>query len=167
MLQEYPTTRCSKKCHMTGRVIEPGEDYVSALITTGRELVRIDVAAEQWNAPPEGTVGWWKCKMPDRVTAKLTPAPNGVLLDSLTELLRNPTQAKLAYLLALLLVRRRVLVDEESLEYHDREQPSGSLWRLLSQSDGRNWDVPIVPPQTNEETERLRQELLELLFTED
>lgn len=105
--------------------------------------------------------------MPERTVAKLTPAPNGVLLDSLTELLRNPKQAKLAYLLALLLVRRRVLVDEESFEFQEQDAVAYSLLRLHSQADGRTWEVPVVSPQSDAETESLRQELMKLLFTED
>jgi hypothetical protein len=52
--------------------------------------------------------------MPAAGAAKLRPAPNEVLLDVLTDLLQRPAQAELAYLLALLLVRRRALVDDQS-----------------------------------------------------
>ena len=167
MLQEYPTTRCSRKCHFSGRPIQAGESYVSALVPMGGDLVRIDVAADQWKSAPQGTVGWWKCRMPYQSSAKLCPAPVGVLQDSLSELLRNPNKTELAYLLALILVRRRVPVETDSLEFQEREQPSETLWLLVSQSDGRQWEVPMALPISKEESEKLRGELLDLLFTEE
>jgi len=167
MLQEYPTTRCSRKCYCSGLPIQAGENYVSAIVPMGSDLVRIDIAADQWKGAPEGTVGWWKCRMPYRSSAKLCPAPVGVLQDSLSELLRHPNKSKLAYLLALILVRRRVLVEADSLEFQEREQQSERWWRLVSQSDGRQWDVPIALPVNKEESEKLRNELMDLLFTEE
>lgn len=166
MLQEYPTTRCSRKCHITGRPILPGEVYVSALIPRGSDLLRVDVSADQWTSVPEGTVGWWKCKMPSRDSVRLQAAPPGVLLDSLGELLQNPHKSRLAYLLALLLVRKRILVDDDSLEFQEPQQNSIAIWKLASQSDGRQWEVPVVLPNNSLEAEQLRQELMGLLFSE-
>lgn len=167
MLQEYPTTRCSRRCHLSGLAIQPGDRYVSALVLMGDELVRIDVSENHWTKVPEGTVGWWKCKMPHRATTKLSPAPTGVLLDSLSELLRNVSQAKLSYLLALMLVRRRVLVETEFLELPGALTDSENLWRLTSPSCGRQWEVPIALPTSRQEAEKLQGELMNLLFTEE
>ncbi|MCA9160787.1 MAG: hypothetical protein KDA72_20795, partial [Planctomycetales bacterium] len=116
MVQEYAVTKCSRRCSVSGRSLEPGESYVSVLVSNGEDLSRMDIAASEWKGPQENTVGWWKCKMPAATAKKLRPAPNGILLDTLGELLSFPDKVNLAYLLAVLLVRRRVLTDVEKLE---------------------------------------------------
>lgn len=165
MLQEYPTTKCSKKCHVTGRFFEPGESYISTLLTQGDEVVRIDIAADQWQQPPENSIGWWKCRMPADQRRGTRPAPNNVLLDTLTELLTKPSQAPLAYLLALLLVRRRVLVEEQRLAFEDDDQQQ-SIWQLIQPTDGRRWEVPLIE-SAPEQLRALQDSLMNLLFTDE
>jgi hypothetical protein len=101
--------------------------------------------------------------MPDAVAKKLQPAPPGVLLDTLTDLLGRPGSESLAYLLALLLCRRRILVEEQGEEV---EEPTDSgVWRLNSPTDGRQWSVPVAVPAPHL-LEGLQAELSSLLFTE-
>ncbi|XZE54868.1 hypothetical protein SH139x_000849 [Planctomycetaceae bacterium SH139] len=48
-------------------------------------LVRIDISAQAWNGPPEGTVGWWKSRMPEAGQRKLKLAPDALLVDLLKQ----------------------------------------------------------------------------------
>lgn len=167
MLQEYPITRTSRRCHLGQRPLEPGERYYSALVMQGEAMVRIDVAAEHWTGPPEESLGWWRCRMPEANARQLRPAPAGVLLDSLTELLKHPEQASLAYLLALLLIRRRILT-----EIHDSPLQRSDSWEspevaLLASADGRQWEVPVRLPSDSQEAGRLQELLMGLLFSEE
>lgn len=162
-MQDYSISRSSRKCATSERALEPGESYVSAIVTDGDEGVRrIDVALEQWKGPSQETVGWWRCKMPDQQTRQLKPAPNGVLLDTLSELLENPESEELSYLLALLLVRRRVLTEEVTVG-EDEEQ---ACWKLTSNADNRNWNIPLTEPDPARLIE-LQTKLQALLFTEE
>jgi hypothetical protein len=165
MLQEYPITKCSKRCHITGRIFEPGENYISMLTTQGDELVRVDVAADQWQQPPENSIGWWKCRMPADQRRGSRLAPNSVLLDTLSELLTRDNQAPVAYLLALLLVRRRVLVEEQHLHLEQAEhQPA--IWQLIQPTDGRKWEVPVIDSDP-EQLRSYQDSLMNLLFTDE
>ena len=103
--------------------------------------------------------------MPNAAAKKLQPAPVGVLLDTLTELLDRRGAETLAYLLALLLCRRRVLIDEESPQSEVGKDVSDSVWQLFYPPDGRRWTVPVAVPASNV-LEDLQSQLNSLLFTE-
>jgi hypothetical protein len=87
-------------------------------------LIRNDISAQAWQGPPEGTLGWWKSRMPEAGARKLKLAPDAVLVDLLRqssevivaegEQVAKPMAAPgltgpLRYLLALMLLRRRLI----------------------------------------------------------
>ena len=86
---------------------------LSALIAAGAELKRCDYSVQAWQGPPPGTVGWWKSQMPDQRARAPIGRPNDVLLNFFDELAAQPDKQDMRYVLALLLVRRRVLRMEE------------------------------------------------------
>lgn len=96
-------------CAISGRPFVPGEVFHSALVRAAAGLERIDVAVEAWTGPPPGTLAAWRSAYPAADASGPELAPVDVLLDVLDELERNPDDAAVRYLLALQLVRRRVL----------------------------------------------------------
>jgi hypothetical protein len=104
--------------------------------------------------------------MPAAGAAKLRPAPNEVLLDVLTDLLQRPAQAELAYLLALLLVRRRALVDDQSSVSEVTQAGRNETWQLTHPGDGRVWLIPVAPPSSAAHWAQLQESLTRLLFTD-
>jgi hypothetical protein len=111
---EYDVQRCTRHCAATGRELAEGEEIFSTLTVEGGEVHRRDYAAEAWTSPPEGIVGWWKSQIPVTEARKPPLAPSEVLLNIFRELEGKETQADLRYVLALLLVRRRLLRLEEN-----------------------------------------------------
>jgi hypothetical protein len=166
MLQDYPTTRSGRRCHVSGHEFAPGEAYVSAVVTRGSQLVRVDVAAANWNQPLEGTVGWWRCRMPDTGLTRLKLAPNSVLLDTLGQLLKHPENQTLAFFLALLLVRRRVLIEKEQISLSDASPQSLTNWYLESSVDGAQWCIPKVSTEAVD-AKQLHESLVGLLYSEE
>jgi len=96
-------------CSRTGRGFASGEPFVSALVRGEGGLVRLDVAPEAWEGPPSGTIAWWRSRYPTPGETGPVLAPVDVLLDALEALEEEPTAEPLRYLLALQLVRRKVL----------------------------------------------------------
>lgn len=169
-MQDYAISKSTRKCSATGKQLEPGEAYVSAILPDGESVRRVDIAATAWRGPDPDTIGWWKCRVPEASASRLRPAPNGVLLDTLSELVERPDKSALSYLLALLLVRRRILTDDESLSDDsspsDAEATTSGVWSLTCPADGRVWHVPMVAPEAAQ-LDELRDELNRLLFTEE
>lgn len=109
MTVEYELERCTRHCAATGRELRPGEAFYTVLVSQGGALKRIDYAPEAWQGPPvEGVVGWWKACMPTPEQQRARMAPNEVLIDVFEEL-QQGTELDLTYIVALLLVRRRIL----------------------------------------------------------
>ena len=161
-MQDYSISKCTRRCAIDGHDLEPDESYFSVLVPRGDDVTRIDIAARHWQGPTEDAIGWWRNKMPSAEARKLRPAPNGVLLDTLADLLERPGKEALAYLLALLLVRRRVLHEEQSIV--DQEADT-TVWKLVCPVDGREWLVTPVAPAA-ENLQALQAELQTLLFTD-
>lgn len=95
-------------CTRTGRGFVPGELMYSAILRGGGGIERIDIAAEAWDGPPEAAIAWWRARVPQPGDTGPSLAPIDVLLDAV-EGLDGDEDAAVRYLLALELVRRRVL----------------------------------------------------------
>ncbi|NBW96132.1 MAG: hypothetical protein EBR28_05240 [Planctomycetia bacterium] len=96
-------------CHISGRAFAPGEPFYSALVRSRSGPERIDCASECWQGPPDSTLAWWRSLYPSAQSGGPELAPVDVLLDVLEQLEQQPADAALRYLLALELLRRRVL----------------------------------------------------------
>ena len=81
-------------------------------------------------------------------------------------LLEDPSKAELAYLLCLLLVRRRVLTEPTSLKLDLEEQSEDStVLHLTHTPTNRDFMVPVCHLDL-QQSERLQIELNQLLFSE-
>jgi len=109
---DYEIQTCTRRCAATGRELSPGEAYYSALVPDGEGWRRLDYAAETWQGPPPEAVGWWKSQRPD--ARRVHWAPNDVLLEFFDRLEGQAENQDLRYVLALFLVRRRVMRLEET-----------------------------------------------------
>lgn len=162
MIGEYKVARCTRQCHAQRRPLREGEVYYSVVLEAGDEYARQDYSAESWQGPPEGAIGWWKSRMPSADDKKMVLAPPEVLIDLLRQMERFPAKAKSRYLLALMLMRRKLVrpitCDDESAD------DEGTL-RLEVVVDGSTIDVPVCKVARSE-SDSLREELNELLYCE-
>lgn len=170
MLADFKVNRCSRRCHAQSRPLRDGEWYFSVVIEQDDELVRRDYSAEAWTGPPEGTVGWWKGRMPEAGARKLVLAPDAVLVDLLRSLGDAPERRPLRYLLALTLLRRRVVtVVESHLDEPKSKTGAASgdddLLHLRVAADGSEIDVATCTITTRQ-TESLQSALQDLLYCE-
>ena len=160
-MQEYTIHRSARRCHTGNRPFEPKELYYSVVLQRGSELVRQDFSKQHWSGCPESAVGWWTSQMPAKTTGKLSLAPAHILLDSLERLCEHPEDRELAYVLSLLMVRRRILTDQSD----DFSSENATQLQLCHGSSGREFVVPVCQPSP-ESTEFLQQKLIELLYCE-
>jgi hypothetical protein len=157
---DYEFQRCSRRCSVTERDLKNGEDCYSVLWAEGAEIVRRDYSAEAWQGPPENSLGWWKSTVVDPNAGRPHWAPNDVMLNYFERLAEDPSAEDARYVLALLLVRRRVLRVEGT-----EKDALGRVTLLLhsSRSESQYHAAEVVP--TPERAAAIQQQLAELLQT--
>lgn len=125
----------------------------------GSKLVRHDFAAEAWTEPPAGALGWWKSHLSQHEGQKVHWAPNDVMLDLLEQLAGDPSRADMRYVLALLLVRRRVC----RLEKNQRDSENRETLLLICPRRETEYHVTVATPDERRTVE-IQNELAQLLF---
>lgn len=156
---DYEVQRCTRHCAASGRELQPGETFYSTLTTEGAQVVRHDYSLEAWHGPPEGVLGWWRAHMPERDASKLHWAPNDVMLELLESLESLPEKQDMRYVLALLLIRRRVVRLEET-EHDEQSREVSVLYCPRREATYRV--VTVIPNE--ERTAEIQDELARLLF---
>jgi hypothetical protein len=157
---DYEIPQNSKVCSVTGRTLGPGDVFYSAVFDTVTGLVRRDFSADHWQGRPDGAIGFWRGRLPQ---SNGPPAPKPVNTAQLVDLFEQladddtPRTRQLRYVLALLLIRRKVL----KLQTIDRTAEAEAL--VLTGPDGKSSRRVADPQLTDEEIERVEAELLALL----
>lgn len=154
--------RPQAQCTRTGRPFRPGDEVVSVLVRTPGGLERRDFQPEAWADPPADCVARWRCRYPAADGAGCTLAPNDVLLDVVEQLEGDPGQAPLRYLLALELVRRRVLRFLEPPAGASADDPA--TLRLGCRKRDCEYEIAVTHPAADEARE-LERRLTGLLWS--
>ena len=156
---EYDRAHCTRRCTETGRELRPGESFYSALMLDGANLVRHDYSLEAWHGPPPQAIGWWKSQLPLREGVQLHWAPNDVMLDLLDQMAGDPAKAEMRYVLALLLVRRRVCRLDQT-----KRDPSGQEQMVLyCPRREQEYQIDVATPDSAR-IKQIQEELARLLF---
>ena len=157
---EFEVPRCSRRCMITDRELEPGEKYFSVLVADGDDVQRLDYSAESWEGPPENAFGWWQSKVPGINENKMHWAPNDVMLHLFERLEDKTDKQDVRYVLALLLIRRRVMREEGNcLDQQDRE-----TMQLFCPRRESTHSVTVCEPDAGR-IEEIQNELASLLFS--
>jgi hypothetical protein len=133
----------------------------------GADVVRRDLCSEAWSGPPESAFGWWKWCVPEAANKKIKLAPNEVLLELFDQLAERPDQQDMRYVLALLLIRRRVLRVDVTLDQHDfrgPEDPDAETMTVYCTKRDASYEVPITMPR-GPRIDEIQHHLSELLVT--
>lgn len=110
-----------RMCATSGEALAPGSTCWSVLVEVEGKVNRLDISEEHWDGPPEGSLGHWKCDVPD-----VADGPKKLDTESLWEYFLQLSEAPnlieqdYQYVLALLLLRKRRLILEETIEIDDR-----------------------------------------------
>ena len=166
MQLDFEIQRSTRRCAATDRPLEPGEFCYSVLEVQGADIVRKDFSASAWAGPPAAAFGWWKSRVPEANAKKIKLAPNEVLLELFDQLAEQPACEDMRYVLALLLVRRRVLrLDGPVLP---AAQPSSAAdvqtMTVFCPLREASYEVTAVMP-SDERIEEIQQQLGELLVS--
>jgi hypothetical protein len=164
MLLDFEIQRCTRRCAVTDRTMEPGEVCYSMLEVQGADIVRKDFSTAAWTGPPVDAFGWWKSRIPESNAKRIKLAPNDVLVELFEQLADRPGSEDMRYVLALLLVRRRVF-RLEAPEMHIGKPSAAAAVEtvtLLCPKRGTTYEVLVVTP-SGERIDEIQQQLSELL----
>jgi hypothetical protein len=99
----------ARQCTASGRALQPGEQFYSALLDEDGRFVRKDYAADAWPGPPPGAIAHWAGRIPASGPAKRPTFNDELLADCFEHLAgaAEPAQRNFRYVLALWLMRRK------------------------------------------------------------
>ena len=155
---EFDIKGCSRKCAKTDKDIGPGKFYYSVLVHDDEEqLLRQDFLEEAWEGPPEECVGWWKSQVPDLDDGRVYWAPHDVLFAYFDEIQNEGKEPEKLYVMALLMVRRRLMKLEDNSD-------NRKIMRFSSARHDSLIEIPVAE-LTAERVAELQNDLGEHLFT--
>lgn len=160
MASDWEISRATGKCVATGRELAEGEVYYAALFETAEGFERRDYSTDGWQGVPEGCFCHFKTRMPTRGRKPATIAVDTGLLVTLFCRLEDddsPMRQKFRFVLALLLMRKRLLRMDKS----DR-QDNQEIWHMRLATDKSIHQV-VNPNLSNAEIERLSAQMTALL----
>ncbi|MEX2175413.1 MAG: hypothetical protein WD872_13710 [Pirellulaceae bacterium] len=155
---DFEVQRCSRRCSATDRELKDGETCYSVLVSEGASVVRRDYSAEAWPGPPEKALGWWKSTVVDPNIGRLAWAPNDVMLNYFERLGEDPAAEDTRYVLALLLVRRRIA----RVERTEKDESGREVLIVYCPRNEGEYRVAEALP-TPERAAAIQQQLSELL----
>jgi hypothetical protein len=159
-MTDYQIQASSRKCCVTNRALASGEKYYSVLVDREGKLVRLDYSVEAWQGPPEGFFSYWigTVAVPE-TNRRRPPIDDEMLLDCFWRLdgQVEPGRIRFRYILALLLMRRRRLIFDET-----KQEVGQELLLLHCPKTGEKTQV-INPCLSVQEMESVQEEVFEAL----
>lgn len=122
-MTDFELSRASGKCSITGRPFEEDEEFFTVVLETGETLERRDVALDAWSGPPEGTLCFYKTRMPKRNAPKRKFIDDSAMVSFFKALTDtpHPNKQRFRFVLALILLRKRLLKYEKSVNENGAE----------------------------------------------
>jgi len=160
MANDYEISRASGKCAATGRTFKENEFYYAALFESPLGFERRDYSLEAWSGPPENCFCYWKGRVPTR-----EKKPNTIVIDNsiLMHLFcrleddSSPMRQKFRFVLALLLMRKRLVRFEQAIRNEAQE-----YWQVRLVQEQSIQQV-LNPHLSEQEIEQLSAQLTAIL----
>ena len=117
-MTDYQIQPNTRRCSVTGRELTPGERYYTALLDEGARFLRQDFSSEAWQGPPPTAFSFWTGKVPLSAEPTKPRFDDDVLEDCFQRLESDAERGRVnfRYVVALLLIRRKRLRFEQSVE---------------------------------------------------
>ncbi|MEX0727761.1 MAG: hypothetical protein WEB58_05400 [Planctomycetaceae bacterium] len=152
---DYNVKPIGKTCAATGRELTPGGTVYSVLVEQQGQLTRLDFSEEGWTGPPPHSLGVWKCIVPPPTPAKSKLLDTESLMQTFELMCETPlpAQDKLRYVMALLLIQKRRLKLEQTLQDRDK-----IILQLLGSMGEGPFDV-VDQRLSDDEVDQLQNDL--------
>jgi len=155
MNPEWEVEPAKGRCAVSGRQFQEGEEFYTVLFEDGESFRRADYSADVWQAPPEGSFCHFKTRVPIKEKRKKLLVDNELLLSFFTRLAEesDPLRVQFRFVLALILMRKRLL------RYERSEKESGAeVWYMTLMPDRSEHRV-VNPRLTDDQIEAVSGQL--------
>ncbi|MFH1107638.1 MAG: hypothetical protein V1790_00350 [Planctomycetota bacterium] len=159
MVQEWEVQPAAGRCALTGRKLQEGEEFYSALFEEGETFRRVDYSRESWKGPPEGSYCHFKSRIPVKEKRKKLLVDNDILASFFLRLGDDaePARVQFRFVLALILMRKRLLRYEGS-----NVEAGVEVWRMVLMTDRSEHRI-VNPRLTDEQIEGVSSQLSAIL----
>ena len=159
----YSVARPQGVCAVTGKSIAPGEKLMAALRETPTGFERLDISMDGWpQFDRSGILAFWQTTMREPEQKKKLFVDDEVLCELFERLSDTTEPAKLnfRFVLGLILMRKRMIVYEDTRFENDQE-----IWSVRFK--GKDARLDLINPKLNEQqVAEVSQQLGEILNEE-
>lgn len=157
-MMDFQIKKTGRRCFATDRELVAGEPFYSDLVQSGQDIERRDYCEEAWTGPGEGSLGWWRARIPKRDGDRVYWAPRDVLFAYFESLQQNDAHQATAYVMALLMIRKRMV------QLVDTHEEDGKEWlEVQFKKENKTWNVTVVELDAAA-IQQIQLELAEQLF---
>ncbi|MGB2985872.1 MAG: hypothetical protein WBE26_08310, partial [Phycisphaerae bacterium] len=116
MAQQWQVEAATGRCAATGRTLVEGEEFYTVLFEEGESFIRTEYCLEAWQGPPENAYCYFKTRVPVKEKRKRLFVEDDLLIGFFRRLAdeSEPVRVQFRFVLALILMRKRVLRYEGS-----------------------------------------------------
>lgn len=126
-MSDFEISRPTGKCCVTNLAFEEEQEFFTVVVETETRLERRDYSLDAWTGPPEGALCYYKTRMPKRNQPKRLLVDDSALVSFFKALAdaAHPTKQRFRFVLALILLRKRLLKYERTMRENDAE-----IWEM-------------------------------------
>ena len=159
MAQQWQIESLTGRCAATGRVLAEGEEFYTVLLEDGESFRRVDYSLDAWQGPPQGAFSHFRTRVPVKEKRKRLLVDNEILAHFFLRLAdqSEPLRLQFRFVLALILLRKRLLRYEETTIEDGRE-----IWRMTLTLDKTTHQV-VNPHLTDDQIEGVSSQLSAIL----
>ena len=162
MAQQWQVESASGVCGKTGRALGEGEEFYTVLFEEGESFRRADFAADSWDGPPESCFCYFKSRTPVKEKKRKLLVDAEMLIGFFHRLENEtePVRVQFRFVLALLLMRKRLLQYESTATADGQE-----VWEMLLTYD-KSMHRVVNPHLTDDQIEDVSQQLSAILHSD-
>jgi len=154
-MDQWDIAPCTSVCTATGRPLEENEKIYAELIEDGDSFIRQDYSLDAWQGPPVGAFCFFRTRVPQKQKKRRLLVDDDVLVNLFLRLggETQETRVHFRFVLALILMRKRLLKYEDS-----KQVDGGEQWQMRMVKDQSMHHV-VNPQLSEDEIQRVSREL--------
>jgi hypothetical protein len=143
-MDQWNIEPASRRCVVSGAELAEGEEYYAVLFEQGDTFRREEYSVGAWTGPPDGAFCHFRTRVPVRARKARLLVDDDMLIHFFARLAGAEEEAKqrFRFVLALILMRKRLLKFEETVRKDDRE-----WWRMRLTRDASDGSASKDEPQ--------------------